>query len=98
MWSSLESLKQNLNKIALDVHDDDDDDELDIYGFGNGGDSSVSDRRNSHSSAHANSVSPSHIANGVDSPYTSEVGVFVYVCLLVLLLFNLISSYYCMND
>ncbi|CAN1237482.1 Golgin candidate 4 [Linum grandiflorum] len=40
MWSSLESLKQNLNKIALDVHDDDDDDELDTYGFGNGGDSS----------------------------------------------------------
>ncbi|CAN1237480.1 Golgin candidate 4 [Linum grandiflorum] len=73
MWSSLESLKQNLNKIALDVHDDDDDDELDTYGFGNGGDSSVSDRRNSHSSAHANSFSPSRIANGVDSPYTSEI-------------------------
>ncbi|CAN1309089.1 Golgin candidate 4 [Linum perenne] len=39
MWSSLENLKQNLNKIALDVHDDDDD-ELDIYAFGNGSDSS----------------------------------------------------------
>ncbi|CAN1309094.1 Golgin candidate 4 [Linum perenne] len=72
MWSSLENLKQNLNKIALDVHDDDDD-ELDIYAFGNGSDSSVSDRRNSHSSAHANSVSPSHIANGVDSPCLSEI-------------------------
>ncbi|CAI0470210.1 unnamed protein product [Linum tenue] len=72
MWSSIENLKQNLNKIALDVHDDEDE-ELEIYGFGNGDDQSVSGRRNSHSSAHAKSVSPSPVANGVDSPYNSQI-------------------------
>ncbi|KAJ4823967.1 hypothetical protein Tsubulata_039223 [Turnera subulata] len=72
MWSSIENLKQNLSKIALDVHDDEE--ELGIYGAGNGEDSSVSDRRNSHSFAHSKSVSISPLSNGTDgSPYNLEI-------------------------
>ncbi|GLT60638.1 hypothetical protein SLA2020_333960 [Shorea laevis] len=76
MWSSIANLKENLNKIALDVHhdeDEDDDEELEIYGSANGGDSSVSDRRNSHRFAHSKSVSPSPLANGIDSAFDSEI-------------------------
>ncbi|GAV69909.1 hypothetical protein CFOL_v3_13409 [Cephalotus follicularis] len=64
MWGTIANLKENLNKIALDVHDDDDE----IYGSRNGDDSSVSDRRNSHRFAHSKPVSPSPVANGIDSP------------------------------
>ncbi|KAB5527147.1 hypothetical protein DKX38_020994 [Salix brachista] len=71
MWSSIANLKQNLEKIALDVHDDNED--LEIYASTNGHDSSVSDRRNSHRFAHSKSVSPSPIANGDDSPYNFEI-------------------------
>ncbi|KAJ6723020.1 MYOSIN HEAVY CHAIN - RELATED [Salix koriyanagi] len=71
MWSSIANLKQNLEKIALDVHDDNED--LEIYASTNGYDSSVSDRRNSHRFAHSKSVSPSPIANGDDSPYNFEI-------------------------
>ncbi|XP_020538477.1 golgin candidate 3 isoform X2 [Jatropha curcas] len=71
MWSSIETLKQNLNKIALDVHDDDEEG-LEIYGSSNGHDLSVADRRNSHSFAHSKSVSRSPMANGTDLPYNSE--------------------------
>lgn len=71
MWSSIANLKQNLEKIALDVHDDDED--LEIHASTNGYDSSVSDRRNSHRFAHSKSVSPSPIANGNDSPYNFEI-------------------------
>ncbi|XP_059634279.1 golgin candidate 4 isoform X2 [Cornus florida] len=69
MWSSIANLKENLNKIALDVHDDDDEEEaLEIYNSRDLRDSSVSDRRISHSSA-----SHSPVANGFDSPYISEI-------------------------
>nr|TKS14478.1 hypothetical protein D5086_0000045520 [Populus alba] len=71
MWSSIANLKQNLEKIALDVHEDVED--LEIHASTNGYDSSVSDRRNSHRFAHSKSVSPSPIANGNDSPYTFEI-------------------------
>lgn len=74
MWSSIANLKENLNKIALDVHDDDE--EYEIYGSANGHDSSVSDRRNSHRFAHSKSVSPPPVANGVDSEidrYRAEI-------------------------
>ncbi|KAI5564675.1 hypothetical protein BDE02_14G074500 [Populus trichocarpa] len=71
MWSSIANLKQNLEKIALDVHDDDED--LEIHASTNGYDSSVSDRRNSHRFAHSKSVSPSPTANGNDSPYNFEI-------------------------
>ncbi|KAJ8433652.1 hypothetical protein Cgig2_002323 [Carnegiea gigantea] len=70
MRSSIANLKENLNKIALDVHDDDDDDdELLIPGR----DSSYSDRRFSHSFAHSKSSSDSPMPNGIDSPYVSEI-------------------------
>ncbi|XP_050237693.1 golgin candidate 4 [Mercurialis annua] len=68
MWSSIEALKQNLNKIALDVHEDGDDE---IYASTNGG-GDYSDRRNSHSYAHSKSASRSPSANGIDSPINSE--------------------------
>ncbi|KAJ6955449.1 golgin candidate 4-like [Populus alba x Populus x berolinensis] len=72
MWSSIENLKQNLNKIALDVHDDDDE-ELEIHASSNGYDSPVSDRRNSHRFAHSKSVSRALGANGNGSPYNFEI-------------------------
>ncbi|XP_011023259.1 PREDICTED: golgin candidate 4-like [Populus euphratica] len=72
MWSSIENLKQNLNKIALDVHDDDDD-ELEIHASSNGYDSPVSNRRNSHHFAHSKSFSRSLGANGNGSPYNFEI-------------------------
>ncbi|KGN45698.1 golgin candidate 4 [Cucumis sativus] len=66
MWSSIANLKENLNKIALDVHNDDEDEEFAIYGSNRGdADVSVSDRRNSHSFAHSNSVTRSPVANGI---------------------------------
>ena len=73
MWSTIANLKENLNKIAQDVHDDEDDDELQIYGLNGGVASPVSDRRNSHSFAHSKSVSRSPLANGIDSVTSPEV-------------------------
>ncbi|XP_065859773.1 golgin candidate 4 isoform X2 [Euphorbia lathyris] len=73
MWSSIESLKQNLNKIALDVHDEDDDGVFGIHSSTNGHDLSFSDRRSSHSFAHSNAASRSPLPNGIDSPYNSEI-------------------------
>jgi hypothetical protein len=77
MWNSIANLKENLNKIALDVHDQDDDDEedeLEIYASRNGVEhSSVSDRRNSHSFANLKSVPWSPVPNGIDSAYNIEV-------------------------
>lgn len=58
MWSSIADLKENLNKISLDVHDDyDEEDELSIHGY----DSLYSDRRRSHSLVHSKSPSDSPI-------------------------------------
>ncbi|KAI3829253.1 hypothetical protein L1987_03371 [Smallanthus sonchifolius] len=70
MWSTtLANLKENLNKIALDVHDDDDGDDYQRL-------SEISDSRNSSYSDrrfplnHGRSVSP--IANGLDSTSSSS--------------------------
>uniref|UniRef100_A0A6N2NDA7 Uncharacterized protein n=1 Tax=Salix viminalis TaxID=40686 RepID=A0A6N2NDA7_SALVM len=71
MWSSIENLKQNLNKIALDVHDEDD--ELEMHASSNGNDSSVCNRRNSHRFAHSKSVIRCLVANGNGSPYNFEI-------------------------
>lgn len=78
MWGTIANLKENLNKIALDVHEDDDDDDdddedLTINGSGNGDATPVSDRRNSHRFAHSKSVSRSPFSNGIDSPRNPEV-------------------------
>ncbi|KAI9182675.1 hypothetical protein LWI28_027730 [Acer negundo] len=75
MWGTIANLKENLNKIALDVHDDDEDDEeeFEIHDFGNGDHSSFSDRRNSHRLAHSKSVSRSPVSNGFDSPHNPEI-------------------------
>lgn len=64
MWGTIANLKENLNKIALDVHDDDDEMLLRMYGGTppNGDNSAVSDRRNSHGFAHSKSA----LANGID--------------------------------
>lgn len=74
MWSTnLANLKENLNKIALDVHDDDDEDDADDYEklseIPNSRNSSFSDRRVSLN--HGRNFSP--IANGLDSTSNSEV-------------------------
>lgn len=75
MWSSIENLKENLNKIALDVHDDDEDEEdLHSYGSSNGfGDVSDSNRRNSNGFRSSRSVSRYPISNGIESPAHHEV-------------------------
>ncbi|KAK7349473.1 hypothetical protein VNO77_06865 [Canavalia gladiata] len=80
MWGTIANFKENLNKIALDVHDDDDDDDddgiLHMYGArspANGDNSAVSDRRNSHASAHSKSVIKSPLANGIDHASLSEI-------------------------
>lgn len=77
MWSSIANLKENLNKIAHDVHQDDDD-ELENYNRPNGVDSPISDRRNSHSFAHSKLGSRSPLSNGMDDPaaFSSEVPLF----------------------
>lgn len=73
MWSSIENLKENLNKIALDVHEDDEDgyDDLHSYRSTNGiGGLSDSDRR------HSRSIS---ISNGVESPGHHEVYIWLSI-------------------
>lgn len=85
MWGTIANLKENLNKIAQDVHDDDDEEELAIYASLNGGggqDSSISDRRNSHSFAHSKSPSSrSPVSNGFDSAFNPEVWHWFYYSL-----------------
>ncbi|XP_061349825.1 golgin candidate 3 [Gastrolobium bilobum] len=74
MWGTIANLKENLNKIALDVHDDDDDDAmLRMYGGGDGDNSAVSDRRNSHGFAHSKSGIRSPLSNGIDHASPSEI-------------------------
>lgn len=78
MWSTIANLKENLNKIALDVHyadDDEDDIVLPSYGIPPDGESpTVSDRRSSRGSSHSNSIPRSPASNGItDHPYASEV-------------------------
>jgi hypothetical protein len=82
MWSTIANLKENLNKIALDVHDDDDEDDAVIASYGISPDSqspTVSDRRNSRGSTHSNSILRSPAANEItDNPYASEVCVLKF--------------------
>ncbi|KAG4940211.1 hypothetical protein JHK87_044082 [Glycine soja] len=77
MWGTIANLKENLNKIALDVHEDDDDDEIfRVYGAGspsNGDSSAVSDRRSSHGSVRSRSGIRSPLANGIDHASLPEI-------------------------
>lgn len=73
MWSTtLANLKENLNKIALDVHEDDDDDDGDDY-------EKLSEISNSRNSFSDRRISLNHghgfppIANGHDSTSNSEI-------------------------
>ncbi|KAK2406944.1 golgin candidate [Trifolium repens] len=69
MWSTIANLKENLNKIALDVHEQDEEDEmLRIYAE----ESSISDRRNSNGFIRSESGIRSPLANGIDHVYLSE--------------------------
>lgn len=72
MWSTrLASLKENLNKISQDVHDDDDEyEDSSIYNSNDRNDSPVSNRRFSDRSF---SYSNSPVSNGFDSAHNSEV-------------------------
>lgn len=86
MWGTIANLKENLNKIALDVHDDEDEEEeeeeeLKIYDSRSRENSSVSDRRNSRRFAHSKSIARSPVSNGTDSLPNTEV--------LLLISFNL---------
>ncbi|KAJ0246499.1 Golgin candidate 3 [Hirschfeldia incana] len=73
MWSSIENLKENLNKIALDVHDDDDEDEEDLHSYGSSNgvaDLSESNRRNSNGFRSSRRYP---ISNGIESPAHHEI-------------------------
>ncbi|CAF2059902.1 golgin candidate 3 isoform X1 [Brassica napus] len=66
MWSSIENLKENLNKIALDVHEDyDDEDEEALHSYGSA--NNVGGRRSSRS------ASRYQISNGIESPAHHEI-------------------------
>ncbi|MCI60207.1 golgin candidate 3-like, partial [Trifolium medium] len=68
MWSTIANLKENLNKIALDVHEQDEEDEMfRIYGE----ESSVSDRWNSNGFVRSSGIR-SPLTNGVDHVSISE--------------------------
>ncbi|KAH1240832.1 Golgin candidate 3 [Glycine max] len=77
MWGTIANFKENLNKIALDVHDDDDDDEIfQAYGAGspaNGDNHVVSDRRSSHGSTRSKLGIRSPLANGFDHASLHEI-------------------------
>lgn len=74
MWGTIANLKENLNKIAQDVHDDEDDSNFEIYAAINGGETTpLSDRRNSHGSARSRLFSNSPLANGIDPTNSPEV-------------------------
>lgn len=76
MWSSIENLKENLNRIALEIHDDDEDDEeLSIYNSGDRPDNnSASDRRISGNFTRSKSPTyHSPIANGFDYALNPEI-------------------------
>ncbi|QCE02649.1 hypothetical protein DEO72_LG8g664 [Vigna unguiculata] len=76
MWGTIANFKENLNKIALDVHDDDDDEILREYGTGitaNGDNSAVSGRRSSYGSASSKSGIGSPLANGIDHASLPEI-------------------------
>ncbi|XP_057754660.1 golgin candidate 3 [Arachis stenosperma] len=83
MWGTIANLKENLNKIALDVHDDEDEDDNAVFfssyrspaaaADNNNNHSSVSDRRNSHSFAHSKSPVPrSPLSNVTSDPHSAS--------------------------
>ncbi|GAB2271766.1 hypothetical protein Dimus_006596 [Dionaea muscipula] len=74
MMSSIANWKENLNKIAHDVHGDDGEgEELPINGLPNGHSSPYSDRRLSHSLAHSRSGPASPVSNGISPSHNSEI-------------------------
>ncbi|CAI8607611.1 unnamed protein product [Vicia faba] len=76
MWSTIANLKENLNKIALVLHDDEEDEMLRMYGgksTTNGVESRVSDRRNSNRFLRSKSGIRSPLTNGIDHVSISEI-------------------------
>ncbi|TMX03299.1 hypothetical protein EJD97_017165 [Solanum chilense] len=77
MWSSIENLKENLNRIALEIHDEDDEDEeeLSIYNSDDRSDTnSSSNRRISRNFSRSKTPTyHSPIANGFDSANNPEI-------------------------
>ncbi|XP_016442311.2 golgin candidate 4 isoform X2 [Nicotiana tabacum] len=74
MWSSIENFKENLNRIALEIHDDDEE-ELSVYSSGDPPENnSLSDRRISRSFCRSKSPTyHSPIANGFGSAHNPEI-------------------------
>ncbi|XP_009766978.1 golgin candidate 4 isoform X2 [Nicotiana sylvestris] len=76
MWSSIENFKENLNRIALEIHDDEDDEEeLSVHSSGDPPENnSISDRRISRSFGRSKSPTyHSPIANGFGSAHNPEI-------------------------
>lgn len=86
MWSTIANLKENINKIALDVHDDDDDDyyydddgggeddELEIHGVRSNGIDSPSPSVSDHHRRRSYSRRFSHSNSASQSPVTNGIG------------------------
>ncbi|XP_062098603.1 probable polygalacturonase At1g80170 [Humulus lupulus] len=64
-------MKENLNKITQDVHDDEDDDEFQIYGVNGGGALLVFAQGNSHCFVYFKLVYRSLLVKGIDYSTTS---------------------------
>ncbi|CAH9098185.1 unnamed protein product [Cuscuta epithymum] len=82
MWSSIENLKENLNRIAFEIHEDDDEDDAHLSMPHNSGDSvdslivSPANRRISRNLSHSESPIYNYhspVANGLDSAYKTEL-------------------------
>ncbi|KAK6804601.1 hypothetical protein RDI58_002385 [Solanum bulbocastanum] len=77
MWSSIENLKENLNRIALEIHDEDDEgeEELSIYNSDDRSDTnSASNRRISRNFSRSKTPTyHSPVANGFDSANNPEI-------------------------
>ncbi|CAI9102046.1 OLC1v1000236C4 [Oldenlandia corymbosa var. corymbosa] len=80
MWNSIAHLKENLNKITLDVYDGEDDEDDEVLSAYSSRDrengNSLFDRRNSHNFAHSMTPTHSPLANGFDSPYNSQIELY----------------------
>ncbi|CAH9096701.1 unnamed protein product [Cuscuta europaea] len=82
MWSSIENLKENLNRIAFEIHEDDDEDDAHPSMSHNSGDSvdnsivSPANRRISRNLSRSESPTYNYrspVANGLDSAYKTEI-------------------------
>ena len=84
MWNTIAvaNLKENLNKIAIDVHEAGDNEDFQIYDKVYSDGSHVSNRRNSHNFANSISNLMSPMANRIDTK-VPILNFIILICLSV---------------